>query len=71
MDTLKFKTTLKCSGCVATITPAMNETAGANNWSVDLTSPEKVLTVQLDDAAKEKIVIDKLQQSGYKAEKIS
>jgi copper chaperone CopZ len=70
METIKFKTTIKCSGCVATVTPGLNETVGANNWQIDLQSPDKVLTVNTDDTNKEKDVIQKLQEAGYKAEKI-
>jgi copper chaperone len=70
METIKFKTTIKCSGCVATVTPGLNEAVGANNWQVDLQSPDRVLTVNTNDTNKEKDVIKKLQDAGYKAEKI-
>lgn len=70
METIKFKTTIKCSGCVATVTPGLNEAVGANNWQVDLQSPEKVLTVNTNETNKEKDVIKKLEEAGYKAEKI-
>jgi copper chaperone CopZ len=70
METIKFKTTIKCSGCVATVTPYLNEAVGANNWQVDTQTPEKILTVQTNDQSKEKEVIQKLQAAGYKAEKI-
>ena len=70
METVKFKTTIKCSGCVATVTPGLNEAVGANNWQVDLQSPEKFLTVNTTDKEKEKEVIKKLQEVGYKAEKV-
>jgi copper chaperone CopZ len=71
METLKFKTNIKCSGCIAIVTPFLNKTVGENNWQVDLQAPEKVLTVQADDKEKETEVIDSLQEAGYKAEKIS
>jgi copper chaperone CopZ len=67
METVKFKTTIKCSGCVATVTPGLNEAAGANNWQVDLQSPDKVQATDKDVATE---VIKKLQEVGYKAEKI-
>jgi len=70
METVKFKTTIKCSGCVATVTPYLNEAVGANNWNVDLQSPEKILTVNTDLEKKEEVVVKKLQEAGYKAEKI-
>jgi copper chaperone len=70
METIKFKTTIKCSGCVATVTPGLNEAVGASNWQVDLQSPDRVLTVTTNDTNKEKDVIKKLQDAGYKAEKM-
>ena len=70
METIKFKTTIKCSSCVATVTPGLNEAVGANNWQVDLQSPDRVLTVNTNDTNKEKDVIKKLEEAGYKAEKI-
>jgi copper chaperone CopZ len=71
METLKFKTNIKCSGCIATVTPFLNKTVGADNWQVDLQAPEKVLTVQAADKEKETEVVQSLQEAGYKAEKIS
>jgi copper chaperone len=70
METVKFKTTIKCSGCVATVTPYLNEAVGANNWNVDLQSADKVLTVNTNQEDKAGEVIKKLQEAGYKAEKI-
>lgn len=66
MDTIQFKTNLKCDGCVAKVTPAMNEAVGADNWKVDLTNPDRILTVngaEKDDKA----VIAALEKNGYKA----
>jgi copper chaperone len=71
METLKFKTNIKCSGCIATVTPFLNKTVGENNWQVDLQAPEKVLTVHTNDKEKEAEVIQSLQEAGYKAEKIN
>ncbi|HEX6429298.1 MAG TPA: heavy-metal-associated domain-containing protein [Niastella sp.] len=71
METLKFKTNIKCSGCIATVTPFLNKTVGENNWQVDLQAPEKVLTVHTVNTMKEAEVIQTVQEAGYKAEKIS
>ena len=62
METLKFNTNIKCSGCIATVTPFLIKTVGENNWQVD---------IQATDKAKETEVIQSLQEAGYKAEKIS
>lgn len=66
METLKFKTTIKCSGCVAKVTPFLNEAVGENNWQVDYNDPQKLLTVQ-NEQDKSK-VINALEKAGYKAE---
>lgn len=68
METSKFKTTIKCSGCVAKVTPFLNEALGEDNWEVDYTNPLKVLTVvgEKDEAQ----VIGAVEKAGYKAERI-
>ena len=44
----RFKTTLKCSGCVSKVTPFLSSLRDVNaDWSVDLQHPDKVLTVML------------------------
>jgi copper chaperone len=67
MSKLELKTNVKCSACVATITPEMDKVAeGA--WKVDLAHPDRILTVQGD--VKEEVIIQALAKSGYKGEKI-
>lgn len=68
METSKFKTTIKCSGCVAKVTPFLNEALGEDNWEVDYTNPLKVLTVvgEKDEVQ----VIGAVEKAGYKAERI-
>lgn len=70
METLKFKTTIKCSGCVATVTPALNEVAGENKWKVDLLVPEKILTIESDKNLNDATIIEAMERNGYKAERI-
>jgi copper chaperone CopZ len=69
METNKFKTTIKCAGCVAKVTPFLNEALGENNWEVDYNNPAKVLTVKGEkDLSK---VIEAVEKAGYKAETLS
>jgi copper chaperone CopZ len=69
MKTVQFKTNIKCSGCIATVTPGLNKTAGADNWQVDLQSPDKILTVSAEDV--DPVEIKKaMEQVGYKAEEL-
>lgn len=67
MKTLKFKTNIKCGACINTVTPSLNENVGPDNWQVDLTSPERILSVQTDAVSSEKLV-EILSKVGYKAE---
>ena len=48
MDTIQFKTNIKCSGCIAKVTEILNATAGEDNWEVDLQSADKILTVSTE-----------------------
>lgn len=68
MDTLKFKTDIKCGGCIAKVTPHLNEAVGENNWSVDIADPAKILSVKTE--AEESRVKDAVNKAGFKLEKI-
>lgn len=65
---LKFKTNIKCGGCIATVTPFLNDQKNITSWEVDTTTVDKVLTVVGDATAED--VIDALKNAGFKAEKI-
>lgn len=67
METVKFNTNIKCAGCVAKVTPFLNEAVGDDNWEVDINNPSKVLTV-VNEVSEEKI-IEAVQKAGFKAEK--
>ena len=68
METIKFKTDIKCMGCVARVTPYLNETIGQENWEVDVTNPAKVLTVTGESS--ETKIKEALQKAGFKGEKL-
>jgi len=70
METVQFKTNIKCSGCIATVTPVLNELVGQDNWEVDLQSPDKVLTVSTEQAGKQEIK-QAVEKAGYKAEPVA
>jgi copper chaperone len=71
METLKFKTTIKCSGCLATVTPFLNKAVGEDNWEVDIKSADKVLTIASDSAVSPLDVVQAVEVAGYKAEKLN
>jgi copper chaperone CopZ len=67
MDTVNFKTNIKCSGCVAQVTPELNKAVGESNWQVDTASPDKTLSVSANDVSVDKIV-EAVKKAGFKAE---
>jgi copper chaperone CopZ len=71
MKKLRFKTNLKCGGCVNAITPYMNEIEGIESWDVDLNSPNKIVEVVTKSASAEEIrqAIEKgISEAGYTVE---
>ena len=70
METIKFKTNVNCGGCIATITPHLNEVKGIVKWNVDTANPQKILTVEASDLHPE-VIIETLKKAGYKADQIA
>lgn len=71
METMKFKTTIKCAGCVANVTPLLNKFVGSGNWEVDTQTPEKILTVTSGEEVRAVALITAIEQAGYKAERVN
>ena len=69
MEKVQFKTNIKCSGCIAKVTPVLNELAGSDNWEVDINKPEKILSVSANGLTEEEIKTA-VEKAGFKAEKI-
>ena len=61
---MKFKTNIKCGGCVAKVTPFLNDCEGISQWEVDTDVPEKILTVK-SFGVNEDQVIKKVQDAGF------
>ncbi|GAB2575395.1 heavy-metal-associated domain-containing protein [Spirosoma areae] len=64
---VQFKTNIKCGGCIAAVTPFLNQSVGEGNWQVDTQNPDKVLSVLAEGVTAE-TVKQAVQQAGYKAE---
>ena len=64
---IKFKTNINCGGCVAKVTPFLNDAEGVCNWEVDTTNKDKVLTVELEGITEQE-VIETVQKAGFKIE---
>lgn len=70
MKQYQFRTNINCSGCVAKVTPALNETEEIKDWKVDTENPNKILTVETDNLNEEQVKAI-VQKAGFKAEKIN
>jgi copper chaperone len=66
-NSLQFKTNINCDGCIAKVTPFLNEAKGINHWEVNTASKDKILTVQTDGITKEE-VMQKVHKAGFKIE---
>lgn len=69
METLKFKTNLKCNGCISAITPAMNSIKGIIRWNVDLATPARLLIVECEDDVSADVLAG-VKKAGYEIEKL-
>ena len=56
MKQMRFKTSLKCGGCVQNIAGGMNALKGVENWKVDLTSMDRILEVTGDPSLEPEII---------------
>lgn len=70
MKQYQFKTNINCGGCVAKVTPLLNENSGVKEWSVDTTNPNKILTVKTDSLGEDEVSAI-VQKAGFKAENLS
>lgn len=65
----RFKTNIKCGGCIQTVKPYLDGLKEIKSWQVDLSSPDRILSVEGD--IEEDKVIQAIQAAGYRAEIIS
>lgn len=68
MESLKFRTNIKCAGCLSQVNSPLNETVGENNWEVDLQDPNKTLTVAGGNSESE--IIAAIKEAGFEAERV-
>jgi copper chaperone CopZ len=46
MEHLNFKTNINCSSCVAKVTPFLNSNKSIEEWQVDTSTPDKILSIK-------------------------
>jgi len=69
MKKQQFKTTIKCTGCLAKVSPFLNEKLSQEEWNVDIFTPSKILTVETDKMTVEEIE-EKVKEAGFQIERL-
>lgn len=70
MSNIRFKTTMKCTGCVAAVTPDLDAIKEVRSWNADVSGAEKTLTIEAEEATIPQ-VLAALEKAGFKAERIA
>ena len=68
-NTLKFKTNIKCEGCVSKIKPYLDQAQGIFQWEVDIKNSLKILTIQSEGISVNSIK-SVIEQAGFNAENL-
>ena len=63
-----FKTNINCGGCIASVTPALNQLDEIESWSVDTENPDKILSVELEDEADPTSILEAVTNAGFRIE---
>jgi len=66
--TYTFKTNINCGGCIASVTPALNQIDEIESWSVDTENPDKILSVELEDEADPTSIVEAVSKAGFRIE---
>lgn len=68
METLNFKTNITSYEDVAAVTLPLNAIEQVDGWNIDTDAPDKLLTVQTTDNRITDLVVNAVEQAGFKAE---
>lgn len=68
-NTVKFKTNINCSGCVAAVKPHLDKAAGIAEWSVDTSAKDKILTITSTGITSDEVV-STVKKAGFTIEPI-
>ena len=69
MEKLRFKTNLKCGGCVSAITPGLDSLNIIKSWAVDLQNPDKVLEVEASEDISDEVIAS-VTKAGYQISRL-
>lgn len=65
----RYRTSIMCNGCIAKVKPILDSSEGVASWSVNLDTPERILTIVPDGAVEEELLAQ-LRGAGFTIERI-
>lgn len=65
----RYRTSIMCNGCIAKVKPILDSAEGVASWSVNLDTPERILTIVPDGVVKEELLAQ-LRGAGFTIERI-
>lgn len=68
-NTYKFKTTINCGGCLASVKPTLDANPSIEKWDVDISHPDKILTVILRGDEPNTVITD-VRKVGFSIDSI-
>lgn len=71
MKKVVYNSTLKCQGCVDKVKGYLETESRIHSWDVNLTNPNRTLTIEKDDSLTDSEVIEKFKGLGYGLTKVS
>jgi len=66
MKIYQFKTNINCGGCIKAVTPFLEKAEAVEKWNVDISSPDKLLTVETHSLSADE-VRSIVEKAGYTA----
>ncbi|CAA6798498.1 MAG: Unknown protein [uncultured Aureispira sp.] len=69
MNKIHFKTNINCGNCIQKVTPILDAIEGIQEWSVDTSDPQKILSVDTNVVTAEE-VITKIYDAGFDIEQL-
>ena len=69
METIRFKTNLKCGGCIKAINTGLESLNIIDTWNVDLDNPDRVLEIKAPEDVSEQ-VIESVKKAGYQISRL-
>lgn len=65
----RYRTSIMCNGCIAKVKPILDSAEGVASWSVNLDTPERILTIVPDGVVEEELLAQ-LRGAGFTVDRI-